>query len=48
MRIDLAEVAAPSHTAIVTQESVGSLDLAPGVPVLALFKASSVILGVRR
>ena len=34
--------------AIVTQESASSLDLAPGVSVLALFKASSVILGVPR
>jgi molybdate transport system ATP-binding protein len=34
--------------AIVTQESARSLGLAPGASVLALFKASSVILGVPR
>ena len=34
--------------AIVTQESARSLGLAPGTSVLALFKASSVILGVPR
>ena len=34
--------------AIVTQESASSLGLAPGTSVLALFKASSVILGVPR
>jgi len=34
--------------AIVTQESARSLGLAPGVPALAVFKASSVIVGVNR
>ncbi len=32
--------------AIITQESARSLGLAPGTAVIALFKASSVILGV--
>jgi molybdate transport system regulatory protein len=32
--------------AIITQESARSLGLAPGTSVIALFKASSVILGV--
>jgi molybdate transport system regulatory protein len=32
--------------AIITQASLKSLKLAPGVPATALFKASSVILGV--
>jgi molybdopterin-binding protein len=32
--------------AIVTQESVRSLGLEPGAAVLALFKASSVVVGV--
>ena len=34
--------------AIVTQASARALGLAPGVPALAVFKASSVIVGVTR
>lgn len=34
--------------AIVTQASARAMGLAPGVPVTAVFKASSVIVGVRR
>jgi molybdate transport system regulatory protein len=34
--------------AIVTQASARAMGLAPGVPVMAVFKASSVIVGVRR
>ena len=41
-------IIATGIVAIVTQASARALGLAPGVPALAVFKASSVIVGVLR